>query len=268
MRFESTDTLIAKLSFTKLSTPSETSASLLPPRQHMGNPLESLIDKCEAIGDSIDGFVTRSCGDTFAAHFRRFGPFLCRAFSVIIYYLIGIAWYKKYEHWTELDSAYFITVSVSTVGYGFLHPTTDQSRIFTCFYDIIGIFLVLDTLNYLATGALLNFQNHVVDFFSPSGSVYTRSLKRFALSMFNIFFAIFIGTLFFAVNESDWTFDMAFYWVITTITTIGYGDLGGDITDAGKKFSIFFILFVVTIYATAIANIVAALAESSRYSYV
>jgi GH24 family phage-related lysozyme (muramidase) len=228
-------------------------------------PVEILFDKIESCGDAVDTFIFKSFGDQAAAFSRKYGGFLCRGLAIIIFYFIGIAYYKKYEGWTELDAAYFVTVTISTIGYGYIHPTTDPSRIWTCFYAIVGIALFFDVVAFVARSTLIPFQNRVVDAVSPSGSIYARSLKRFLMSIVSIFIAVFIGTLFFALSQSTWTFDMAFYWVMQTMLTIGYGDLGGDVTDSSKKFSIFFIIFVVGIYATALQNIAEAIVESNRF---
>jgi hypothetical protein len=225
----------------------------------------TVLDSWERFNDGVDSLVTKTFGEQFGSYYRMVAPFLIRAVSLIIYYFIGVGWYRKYEHWSYLDCGYFITVSLSTVGYGYLHPTTDQSRIFTSFYAIFGIGLFLESISFLSRTVVLWIQTKLVDTISPSSSVYNRSSKRFLMSVFFILFAVLIGTWFFAVVQKTWTSDMAFYWVIQTILTIGYGDLGDTLTDESKKFSIFFIIFVLVVYASAIQNVMDAVSESSRY---
>ena len=69
-----------------------------------------------------------------------------------------------------------------------------------------------------------------------------------------------VGTIFFSSNE-PWSVAEAFYWTITTMTTIGYGDLNIE-HESTRRFSIPFILWTVCIYITAINNIVEASSES------
>ena len=51
------------------------------------------------------------------------------------------------EDWSWVDSFYFSAVTLTTVGFGDLSPTTTVSKLFTVFYIFIGISLI---------GALLN----------------------------------------------------------------------------------------------------------------
>ena len=57
--------------------------------------------------------------------------------------LAGMFFYHWVEGWSLLDALYFCVVSLATVGYGDLTPTTPGSRIFTIFYLINGIGILL-----------------------------------------------------------------------------------------------------------------------------
>ncbi|MEA2001152.1 MAG: potassium channel family protein [Actinomycetota bacterium] len=63
--------------------------------------------------------------------------------------LVGLATvvYHILESWSWVDSFYFSTVAVTTVGFGDLVPTKDSSKLFTVFYVITGITLVGTYLN-------------------------------------------------------------------------------------------------------------------------
>lgn len=58
--------------------------------------------------------------------------------TVVYHYLEGLSW---------LDSAYFSVITLSTVGYGDLSPQTTGGKIFTMFYVIIGIGIILSFVN-------------------------------------------------------------------------------------------------------------------------
>jgi hypothetical protein len=51
----------------------------------------------------------------------------------------GTVVYSALEGWTLVDSLYFSVVTLATVGFGDLTPTTDIAKLFTVGYIIIGI---------------------------------------------------------------------------------------------------------------------------------
>jgi hypothetical protein len=57
--------------------------------------------------------------------------------------LIGMFFYHWMEGWSYVDSLYFCVVSLGTVGYGDLTPTTPESKVFTIVYLINGIVILL-----------------------------------------------------------------------------------------------------------------------------
>jgi len=57
--------------------------------------------------------------------------------------LIGTVFYHWMEGWSYLDSLYFCVVSLGTVGYGDLTPTTPAAKLFTIIYLINGIVILL-----------------------------------------------------------------------------------------------------------------------------
>lgn len=66
----------------------------------------------------------------------------------------GTVFYHFTEHWKWLDSLYFCVVSLTTVGYGDIVPTTDAGKLFTVFYLIIGIGIIAALANNLIKAAV------------------------------------------------------------------------------------------------------------------
>ncbi len=52
---------------------------------------------------------------------------------------VGTVVYMILEHWSPLDSLYFCVVTLATVGFGDLHPTTAAAKAFTIVYILAGI---------------------------------------------------------------------------------------------------------------------------------
>lgn len=51
----------------------------------------------------------------------------------------GTLFYHLVEGWRWIDSLYFSTVTLATVGYGDLHPATDLGKAFTIGYILLGV---------------------------------------------------------------------------------------------------------------------------------
>jgi hypothetical protein len=57
--------------------------------------------------------------------------------------LIGMIVYHRLEGWSYLDALYFCVISLATVGYGDLTPTTDIAKLFTIVYVVNGVVILL-----------------------------------------------------------------------------------------------------------------------------
>jgi voltage-gated potassium channel len=59
--------------------------------------------------------------------------------------LTGTIFYWRFEDWTFIEALYFSVVTLTTVGYGDLAPTTAETQVFTIFYILtgIGVFVAL-----------------------------------------------------------------------------------------------------------------------------
>ena len=52
---------------------------------------------------------------------------------------IGTVFYRFVENLTWIDSLYFSVITLTTVGYGDISPTTMAGKVFTMLYVLVGI---------------------------------------------------------------------------------------------------------------------------------
>ena len=73
---------------------------------------------------------------------------------LLVTMLIGSTlFYSGIEGWSKVDALYFSVMTMSTIGYGDLVPTTEYSKIFTIIFTFlsVGIFVSLNTKIVLMT---------------------------------------------------------------------------------------------------------------------
>jgi len=75
-------------------------------------------------------------------------------FLVVLTLLSGTVFYRGVEEWSLLDSLYFSVVTLTTVGYGDLAPSTALSKIFTVVYLFVGIGLILGFIDAVSKRAM------------------------------------------------------------------------------------------------------------------
>lgn len=60
---------------------------------------------------------------------------------------IGSTAYHYIEGWSWIDSVYFSIITLTTIGYGDFSPQTTEGKLFTIFYILIGIGIILGFVN-------------------------------------------------------------------------------------------------------------------------
>ena len=64
---------------------------------------------------------------------------------------LGTVVYHYLEGWNWLDSVYFSIITLTTIGYGDFSPQTTGGKLFTIFYIIIGVGIILSFVNTVYT---------------------------------------------------------------------------------------------------------------------
>ena len=67
--------------------------------------------------------------------------------AVALMLVTGTVVYHSLEDWSWVDSFYFSSVAVTTVGFGDIAPSRDASKLFTVAYVFSGIALITTYLN-------------------------------------------------------------------------------------------------------------------------
>ena len=65
------------------------------------------------------------------------------AIYMMVIITVGAILYHWLEGWGWLDSFYFVVITLTTIGYGDLAPTTPLSKLVTIFYGLNGIVILL-----------------------------------------------------------------------------------------------------------------------------
>mmetsp|Transcript_23378 Transcript_23378/g.33523 ORF Transcript_23378/g.33523 Transcript_23378/m.33523 type:complete len:318 (-) Transcript_23378:443-1396(-) len=73
------------------------------------------------------------------------------------------AYSYQFENWTIIDSLYFAVCTFTTVGYGDLSPSSESSRIFTCFFAVYGIAILGFFINIIGARLVTLHQEAIND---------------------------------------------------------------------------------------------------------
>ena len=84
---------------------------------------------------------------------------------LILLLSIGTFIFHKTESWSYVDSFYFSTMTITTIGYGDFVPTTTFGKIFISIYSILGIALMLFVFSIIIK-IYLREQNKIAKIFS------------------------------------------------------------------------------------------------------
>ena len=70
-------------------------------------------------------------------------------FTTMVILALGMLMYQFLEGWDWIDALYFSVITLTTVGYGDFSPQTTAGKIFTIFYIILGIGMILTFVHTL-----------------------------------------------------------------------------------------------------------------------
>merc|ERR1712137_373069 len=178
--------------------------------------------------------------------------------GMIIFYLCQMNQAEE-DQWSMLDCLYFSVVTVSTVGYGDLTPTTSLGRWFAIFYMLVGIGLVGLALGIVG-GFLMARQEALLMKAVETAGKKRKAKKKLSPTQWRLIGAVAILVTFIGVGALSFYFldDMdnvtdAFFLTAQTVTTVGYGSPLIQ-NDATKAFAIPYILVSTLLVAAALGT--------------
>jgi voltage-gated potassium channel len=69
--------------------------------------------------------------------------------ALAFFILLGTLLFHRIESWTWIQSFYFTVTTITTVGYGDIHPTTDGSRLATAIFILAGVSVGITALGII-----------------------------------------------------------------------------------------------------------------------
>ena len=165
------------------------------------------------------------------------------------------------EQFSVREACYFLTVSMTTVGYGDVSPTTKSAKLFMMIYILIGLAVCLP----IAMDAGAYVHTHLGVFLmkladtNPDDNRSPQWVKG-VLAVVEIVLPILFGTGYFVITtqgdeECAWGKLDALWWTFMTVTTVGYGDLSLCHPKTDMVFLIFFVLSSVVFVTAAITTL-------------
>jgi hypothetical protein len=135
--------------------------------------------------------------------------------------ILCIAYYKNAENWGVLDSVLFVLVTVNTVGYGNLHPTSSASRVFTIFLMVLGVIVVFAWVSDYNREGIIRMNKFLAR--RLTGQLKRADVlfqRRAMLSVFWVVLCALLGALVFQGLEG-WTYITAVYLGVQTRLVCG-----------------------------------------------
>ena len=199
---------------------------------------------------------------------------------VAVYIAAGGAIFAATEGWRYVDGIYFATVTITTVGYGDLNPTSAFGRFFAILYCMCGALSVLGMLLSLTVqfreiaikrtqlmtakltrGASVSDMKRQVDTQAPWA--WGRFKKKYSwqiksVAWFSAFFVLQCAcAAIFAATAPGLSFSLALYHCWVTASTLGYGLVAADLpsTAAMRIWMTCHVLLSSTFFAVVIADI-------------
>jgi len=204
---------------------------------------------------------------------RKYRTTIGAALGTILYFVCFVFAYRELEEgWTYIDCLYFMSATMSTVGYGDFSPSTSLSRVVTVFAILVGILYAFPTLGNALLAVTLPITRKgravleaaypqqkvdldgdgAIEFTIPRHWTIYYSKNLLPSVLLNLVIQMISAAIFVTV-EPGWTYGVAMYHCLVTATTVGYGDVAITTQD-GRLWAVVQMLASVVLLAEMIST--------------
>ncbi|KAL1139199.1 hypothetical protein AAG570_009258 [Ranatra chinensis] len=127
-------------------------------------------------------------------------------------------------HWSYYNSLFFSLITLSTVGYGNLTPSSEHGKLLVIFYSIFGIPYLSIVIAQLGDyfGSVFLRAHHRYKNEEPSRCSLWMNILRYLIPGIVVFIVAPAGVI---SHMEQWSYIVSLYYSYVTLTTIGYGDI-------------------------------------------
>lgn len=202
----------------------------------------------------VINIVNRAMKLPFHPNFQKFLIVLLFYFLVVLFYL------EDEKDWTVVDCIYFITVTITTVGYGDETPDNDIARGVTIAVIFFGLMVVFGLVNDFALFVMEYAEKTAKAIANRKPSVKEKAIDPYKFikkraKIVLVVLCVMVGGSLFLMESEGWNFLDAFYFCVVTTTTVGYGDFIPS-NETSKIFLIIYIPFSVVSVAAAMGQFI------------
>lgn len=171
------------------------------------------------------------------------------AAAIFTYIFIGTLTYSLWiPEWDVIDAMYFSVATLTTIGYGDIHPMTDSQQLFTIFFIIGGFFTfgfilfgflfddLYDTFEEILKEAKAMTSDYFIERLDNGGAEniileeeesFRSEFIETLLRTIPLFVSLIIPPLIMGYYE-DWGIIQSFYFTVVSAGTVGYGDVAPE----------------------------------------